>query len=48
VVAQMSRAAAHAGSKDAATVLARHVLIVAAEHRHLAEGRKWKSTRRPR
>jgi UDP-N-acetylglucosamine--N-acetylmuramyl-(pentapeptide) pyrophosphoryl-undecaprenol N-acetylglucosamine transferase len=33
---RMSAAAAHAGSRDAATVLARHVLMVAAEHRHLS------------
>jgi UDP-N-acetylglucosamine--N-acetylmuramyl-(pentapeptide) pyrophosphoryl-undecaprenol N-acetylglucosamine transferase len=35
-VATMSRAAAHAGSRDAATVLAKHVLTVAAEHRRFA------------
>ncbi len=37
-LAQMSTAAAHAGSRDAAEVLARHVLMVAAEHRHLSAG----------
>ncbi len=35
-VAAMSRAAAHAGSRDADVVLARHVLNVAAEHRRFA------------
>jgi UDP-N-acetylglucosamine--N-acetylmuramyl-(pentapeptide) pyrophosphoryl-undecaprenol N-acetylglucosamine transferase len=35
-LATMSRAAAHAGSRDAAAVLARHVLTVAAEHRRFA------------
>ena len=35
-VAAMSRAAAHAGSRDADIVLARHVLNVAAEHRRFA------------
>ena len=35
-IARMSRAAAHAGSRDAATVLAKHVLTVAAEHRRFA------------
>jgi UDP-N-acetylglucosamine--N-acetylmuramyl-(pentapeptide) pyrophosphoryl-undecaprenol N-acetylglucosamine transferase len=35
-VARMSSAAAHAGSRDAATVLARHVLRVAAEYRRFA------------
>jgi UDP-N-acetylglucosamine--N-acetylmuramyl-(pentapeptide) pyrophosphoryl-undecaprenol N-acetylglucosamine transferase len=33
-VATMSRAAAHAGARDADTVLARHVLDVVADHRH--------------
>ncbi|MDT4946839.1 MAG: UDP-N-acetylglucosamine--N-acetylmuramyl-(pentapeptide) pyrophosphoryl-undecaprenol [Pseudonocardiales bacterium] len=37
-VAAMSRAAAHAGSRDADVVLARHVLNVVAEYRHLAGG----------
>ena len=36
VLATMSAAAAHAGTRDAATVLARHVLMVAAEHRHMS------------
>jgi UDP-N-acetylglucosamine--N-acetylmuramyl-(pentapeptide) pyrophosphoryl-undecaprenol N-acetylglucosamine transferase len=44
----MSAAAAHAGSRDAATVLARHVLRVAAEHQHFAEGRKWNKPRTDR
>ena len=39
-VARMSQDAAHAGSRDAATVLARHVLTVAAEHRRFATTRK--------
>jgi UDP-N-acetylglucosamine--N-acetylmuramyl-(pentapeptide) pyrophosphoryl-undecaprenol N-acetylglucosamine transferase len=38
VLAAMSRAAAHAGSRDADVVLARHVLNVVAEYRHLAGG----------
>jgi UDP-N-acetylglucosamine--N-acetylmuramyl-(pentapeptide) pyrophosphoryl-undecaprenol N-acetylglucosamine transferase len=38
VVETMSRAAAHAGSRDADVVLARHVLNVVAEYRHLAGG----------
>jgi UDP-N-acetylglucosamine--N-acetylmuramyl-(pentapeptide) pyrophosphoryl-undecaprenol N-acetylglucosamine transferase len=42
-VTRMSNAAAHAGSRDAATVLAQHVLTVAAEHRRFAH-----KTRRPR
>jgi UDP-N-acetylglucosamine--N-acetylmuramyl-(pentapeptide) pyrophosphoryl-undecaprenol N-acetylglucosamine transferase len=36
-LAAMSRAAAHAGSRDADVVLARHVLNVVAEHRRFAE-----------
>jgi UDP-N-acetylglucosamine--N-acetylmuramyl-(pentapeptide) pyrophosphoryl-undecaprenol N-acetylglucosamine transferase len=36
VVAEMSRAAAHIGSRDADVVLARHVLNVVAEYRHFA------------
>ena len=35
-LATMSAAAAHAGTRDAATVLARHVLMVAAEHRRMS------------
>ena len=34
-VAAMSAAAAHAGARDADVVLARHVLNVVAEYRHL-------------
>ncbi|MDP9117385.1 MAG: UDP-N-acetylglucosamine--N-acetylmuramyl-(pentapeptide) pyrophosphoryl-undecaprenol N-acetylglucosamine transferase [Actinomycetota bacterium] len=36
ILGQMSSAAAHAGSRDADVVLARHVLNVAAEHRRFA------------
>jgi UDP-N-acetylglucosamine--N-acetylmuramyl-(pentapeptide) pyrophosphoryl-undecaprenol N-acetylglucosamine transferase len=38
VLAAMSRAAAHAGSRDADVVLARHVLNVVAEHRRVGSG----------
>jgi UDP-N-acetylglucosamine--N-acetylmuramyl-(pentapeptide) pyrophosphoryl-undecaprenol N-acetylglucosamine transferase len=37
-LAAMSQAAAHAGSRDADVVLARHVLNVVAEYRHLSGG----------
>ncbi|WAX56800.1 UDP-N-acetylglucosamine--N-acetylmuramyl-(pentapeptide) pyrophosphoryl-undecaprenol N-acetylglucosamine transferase [Jatrophihabitans cynanchi] len=39
VLEAMSRAAAHAGSRDADVVLARHVLNVVAEYRHLTGGK---------
>ena len=35
----MSQAAAQVGSRDAATILARHVLLVAAEYRRTVDGR---------
>jgi UDP-N-acetylglucosamine--N-acetylmuramyl-(pentapeptide) pyrophosphoryl-undecaprenol N-acetylglucosamine transferase len=44
----MSRAAAHAGSRDADVVLARHVLNVVAEYRHFAGGGRGGVDRRPR
>jgi UDP-N-acetylglucosamine--N-acetylmuramyl-(pentapeptide) pyrophosphoryl-undecaprenol N-acetylglucosamine transferase len=47
-VAAMSRAAAHAGSRDADVVLARHVLNVVAEYRHLAGGSGSSTSRRDR
>jgi UDP-N-acetylglucosamine--N-acetylmuramyl-(pentapeptide) pyrophosphoryl-undecaprenol N-acetylglucosamine transferase len=47
-VAAMSRAAAHAGSRDADVVLARHVLNVVAEYRHLAGGNGSSTSRRQR
>jgi UDP-N-acetylglucosamine--N-acetylmuramyl-(pentapeptide) pyrophosphoryl-undecaprenol N-acetylglucosamine transferase len=37
-VARMSASAAHAGSRDADVVLAKHVLNVVAEHRHVGPG----------
>jgi UDP-N-acetylglucosamine--N-acetylmuramyl-(pentapeptide) pyrophosphoryl-undecaprenol N-acetylglucosamine transferase len=42
----MSRAAAHAGSRDADVVLAKHVLNVVAEHRRFAGGDHGPSARR--
>jgi UDP-N-acetylglucosamine--N-acetylmuramyl-(pentapeptide) pyrophosphoryl-undecaprenol N-acetylglucosamine transferase len=42
----MIRAAAHIGSRDAAAVLARHVLLVAAERRHMAQSTRPTSARR--
>lgn len=45
-VAAMSRAAAHAGARDADVVLAQHVLNVIAEYRHLAGGERGKSAGR--
>ncbi|MDT4958670.1 MAG: UDP-N-acetylglucosamine--N-acetylmuramyl-(pentapeptide) pyrophosphoryl-undecaprenol [Pseudonocardiales bacterium] len=45
-VAAMSRAAAHAGSRDADVVLAKHVLNVIAEYRRFAGGDHGSSARR--
>lgn len=45
-LAAMSRAAAHAGSRDADVVLARHVLNVVAEYRRFAAGQFGRSARR--
>jgi UDP-N-acetylglucosamine--N-acetylmuramyl-(pentapeptide) pyrophosphoryl-undecaprenol N-acetylglucosamine transferase len=46
VLSEMSRAAAHAGSRDADVVLAKHVLNVVAEYRHFAGGDHGTSARR--
>ncbi|PZS19472.1 MAG: UDP-N-acetylglucosamine--N-acetylmuramyl-(pentapeptide) pyrophosphoryl-undecaprenol N-acetylglucosamine transferase [Pseudonocardiales bacterium] len=45
-LAAMSRAAGHAGSRDADVVLALHVLNVIAEYRHFAAGERGRSSRR--
>jgi UDP-N-acetylglucosamine--N-acetylmuramyl-(pentapeptide) pyrophosphoryl-undecaprenol N-acetylglucosamine transferase len=45
-VTAMSRAAAHAGSRDADVVLAKHVLNVVAEYRRFAGGDHGTSARR--